>query len=265
MPRRRSCCSCSGSPEAGTWSGRTTTSSGPPRVRGPALDHRRRSVQGAGLREGGPSGRGLPRGPRRARRRRDPSDPGGRQVDRGEDPRATGTREVPRARIAACPRAVGRPRDDGDPRVRPEEGDGRLPGAWDQRRERAGRRRRAGATSRPQGVLAQGRGKRPRERRARSPSGGRVLVSEALDVAEVLLERIRASRDVRRADFAGSLRRMVETIGDVDLLVASERRRVRSWRPSPRSIWSTACSRTGRRSPRSSRGPGCRLTSASYR
>ncbi len=58
--------------------------------------------------------------------------------------------------------------------------------------------------------------------RART-SGGRVLVSEALDVAEALLERIRASPSVRRAGVAGSLRRMAETIGDVDLLVASER------------------------------------------
>jgi DNA polymerase (family 10) len=51
----------------------------------------------------------------------------------------------------------------------------------------------------------------------------RVLLSEALDVAEQLLERLREIDGVRRAEFAGSLRRNVETIGDVDLLVASER------------------------------------------
>lgn len=51
----------------------------------------------------------------------------------------------------------------------------------------------------------------------------RVLLSEALDVAETLLERLRAIPGVARADYAGSLRRGVETIGDVDLLVASER------------------------------------------
>jgi DNA polymerase (family 10) len=51
----------------------------------------------------------------------------------------------------------------------------------------------------------------------------RVLLSEALDVADQLLERLRSIRGVRRADFAGSLRRGKETIGDVDLLVASER------------------------------------------
>jgi DNA polymerase (family X) len=54
-----------------------------------------------------------------------------------------------------------------------------------------------------------------------SASGGRVLVSLALDVAEELLGELRAMRQVVRADYAGSLRRMAETIGDVDLLVAS--------------------------------------------
>ena len=53
-------------------------------------------------------------------------------------------------------------------------------------------------------------------------SGGRVLVSDALDVAEDLLSRLRQVSGVRRAAYAGSLRRMAETIGDVDLLVAAE-------------------------------------------
>jgi DNA polymerase (family X) len=52
-------------------------------------------------------------------------------------------------------------------------------------------------------------------------SGGRVLVSLALDVAEELLAELRELKQVRRAEFAGSLRRMAETIGDIDLLVAS--------------------------------------------
>jgi DNA polymerase (family 10) len=51
---------------------------------------------------------------------------------------------------------------------------------------------------------------------------GRVLLSDALDIAETLLERLRGVRGVRMADYAGSLRRMRETIGDVDLLVASD-------------------------------------------
>jgi DNA polymerase (family 10) len=54
-------------------------------------------------------------------------------------------------------------------------------------------------------------------------SGGRVQVNQALEVAEDALERIRAVTGVRRATYAGSLRRMAETIGDVDLLVASDR------------------------------------------
>ena len=53
--------------------------------------------------------------------------------------------------------------------------------------------------------------------------GGRVHVNEALAIAEELLGRLRAISGVRRAAYAGSLRRMAETIGDVDLLVASER------------------------------------------
>jgi DNA polymerase (family X) len=53
-------------------------------------------------------------------------------------------------------------------------------------------------------------------------SGGRVLVSEALEVAEDLLERLGSVPGVRRAEYAGSLRRMAETIGDVDLLVAAD-------------------------------------------
>jgi DNA polymerase (family 10) len=59
-------------------------------------------------------------------------------------------------------------------------------------------------------------------RRLRS-SRGRVQVNEALEVAEDLLARLRSIPGVRRAAYAGSLRRMAETIGDVDLLVASDR------------------------------------------
>jgi DNA polymerase (family X) len=51
---------------------------------------------------------------------------------------------------------------------------------------------------------------------------GRALVSVAMDLAEYFIERISSSVDVDRIDYAGSLRRMVETIGDVDLLVASD-------------------------------------------
>jgi DNA polymerase (family X) len=51
---------------------------------------------------------------------------------------------------------------------------------------------------------------------------GRALASVAMDLAEYFIERIGSNVDVERIDYAGSLRRMVETIGDVDLLVASD-------------------------------------------
>jgi DNA polymerase (family X) len=52
-------------------------------------------------------------------------------------------------------------------------------------------------------------------------SGGRVQLGVALDLAEELLGELEALSQVERAAYAGSLRRMVETIGDIDLLVAS--------------------------------------------
>lgn len=53
-------------------------------------------------------------------------------------------------------------------------------------------------------------------------SGGRVGVGLALDTAEALLAELDAMPSVRRSAYAGSLRRMEETIGDVDLLAASD-------------------------------------------
>jgi DNA polymerase (family X) len=55
-----------------------------------------------------------------------------------------------------------------------------------------------------------------------SQQTGRALISAAMDLAEYFLERLGDREDVQRIEYAGSLRRMVETIGDVDLLVASE-------------------------------------------
>jgi DNA polymerase (family 10) len=52
--------------------------------------------------------------------------------------------------------------------------------------------------------------------------GGRALSSVAMDLAEYFLERLQGRKDVQRMEYAGSLRRMAETIGDLDLLVASE-------------------------------------------
>jgi DNA polymerase (family 10) len=53
-------------------------------------------------------------------------------------------------------------------------------------------------------------------------SGGRTQIDVALELAELLLERLSTIASVRRTEVAGSLRRMAETIGDVDLLVASD-------------------------------------------
>ncbi|HVM11026.1 MAG TPA: DNA polymerase/3'-5' exonuclease PolX [Actinomycetota bacterium] len=53
-------------------------------------------------------------------------------------------------------------------------------------------------------------------------AGDRVPLGVALDLAEELLAELRQNRAVGRAGYAGSLRRMRETIGDIDLLVASE-------------------------------------------
>jgi DNA polymerase (family 10) len=52
--------------------------------------------------------------------------------------------------------------------------------------------------------------------------GGRTLSSVAMDLAESFLERLQGRPDVQRMEYAGSLRRMAETVGDLDLLVASE-------------------------------------------
>ena len=49
----------------------------------------------------------------------------------------------------------------------------------------------------------------------------RVLVSVGLDLAESLLAELGELKGVKRSAYAGSLRRMAETIGDVDLLVAA--------------------------------------------
>ncbi len=50
---------------------------------------------------------------------------------------------------------------------------------------------------------------------------GRMLITEALPIAEEFVERIKKVKGVKKADFVGSLRRMKETIGDIDLIAAS--------------------------------------------
>jgi DNA polymerase (family 10) len=51
--------------------------------------------------------------------------------------------------------------------------------------------------------------------------GGRALISVAMELAEYFADRLGGRADVERMEYAGSLRRMAETIGDLDLLVAS--------------------------------------------
>jgi DNA polymerase (family 10) len=51
-------------------------------------------------------------------------------------------------------------------------------------------------------------------------AGDRVKIDTALDVAEGFIAHLSALRQAKRVAYAGSLRRMKESIGDVDLLVA---------------------------------------------
>ncbi|MGH2809755.1 MAG: PHP domain-containing protein, partial [Actinomycetota bacterium] len=51
----------------------------------------------------------------------------------------------------------------------------------------------------------------------------RILVSEALRIAEEIVDLLNGEPAVEEAAYAGSLRRMKETIGDLDILVASAR------------------------------------------
>lgn len=50
----------------------------------------------------------------------------------------------------------------------------------------------------------------------------RELLFEALPIAEELIDELRSMEMVIQADFAGSLRRMRETIGDIDILASSK-------------------------------------------
>src|SRR5947209_4706373 len=53
-------------------------------------------------------------------------------------------------------------------------------------------------------------------------AGQRVQIGVALDLAEEMLAELGGLKAVKQCCYAGSLRRMVETIGDIDLLVASK-------------------------------------------
>ncbi|OYT41667.1 DNA polymerase/3'-5' exonuclease PolX, partial [Candidatus Pacearchaeota archaeon ex4484_26] len=51
----------------------------------------------------------------------------------------------------------------------------------------------------------------------------RTLLSDALPIAERIIFKLKKLKEIRRVSFAGSLRRMKETIGDVDVLVTSSK------------------------------------------
>jgi len=53
-------------------------------------------------------------------------------------------------------------------------------------------------------------------------SHGRFLLGEILPVANEVADRLRALKEVKKIEIAGSLRRMKETIGDVDILITSD-------------------------------------------
>ncbi|GAA2718244.1 MULTISPECIES: DNA polymerase/3'-5' exonuclease PolX [Streptomyces] len=52
-------------------------------------------------------------------------------------------------------------------------------------------------------------------------AGGRILLGAAMDVAEQVVAELSAVSGCERCGYAGSLRRMRETIGDIDVLVAA--------------------------------------------
>ncbi len=53
-------------------------------------------------------------------------------------------------------------------------------------------------------------------------AGGRMPLALALDIAEELVARLAVLPQVTRVDYAGSLRRMRDTVGDIDLLAAAD-------------------------------------------
>jgi DNA polymerase (family 10) len=53
-------------------------------------------------------------------------------------------------------------------------------------------------------------------------TGSRMLLSEALPLAEKIIKQLQVIKGVKKIVFAGSLRRMQETIGDLDLLAVSD-------------------------------------------
>jgi DNA polymerase (family 10) len=53
-------------------------------------------------------------------------------------------------------------------------------------------------------------------------AGNRFLLGPALDIAEEIKSRLRKFKEVNKVEVAGSLRRMKETVGDIDILITSK-------------------------------------------
>lgn len=70
--------------------------------------------------------------------------------------------------------------------------------------------------------------------------GGRVPLNVAMDLAEEIIAQLPAVPGCESCAYAGSLRRMRETVGDVDILVAPAQR----WRSTPTRTGSTSATRT---------------------
>jgi DNA polymerase (family 10) len=54
-------------------------------------------------------------------------------------------------------------------------------------------------------------------------SSDRMLLGQALPIAEEIIDSLRSCKGLRHIDYAGSLRRMQETVRDIDILVGSDR------------------------------------------
>ncbi len=53
-------------------------------------------------------------------------------------------------------------------------------------------------------------------------SKGRFKLSEALPYAETIIDKLKKHKEIKNIQYAGSLRRMKETVGDLDILVTAE-------------------------------------------
>ena len=91
---------------------------------------------------------------------------------------------------------------------------------------RAARRRRGRAAARRAGLRAQGRGDGARRRwprGARRAAAPRVLLAQALQIGEPIVEALRAHPAADRVELAGSARRLADTVKDLDIIATARR------------------------------------------